>query len=545
MNHQRFFYKVITICIFFIVILASCVKDKLDFENFSDRIELNPSLAAPIVKGKFTFKNLYNSDEDSVLKFKGDSIIYTFKKDSLVYFDVSDFANIPEQDTLSYFMRSDVDIPPMLMPEEFNLRKTEDFTFSFDNGMRPDSIWLNTASIFVAMESTFKHTGALRISSPSLIDPQGNTFSKVMLISSYTGSFFDQEIYPIDDYTIKMFHPDSETSKIDIHFDLLLRKTPNQGISANEYARIDFSFTDLKDFESIFGYAGQLEQGIDTIIDMDFGEMENLKGTFAVTNPKINFNYTNSMGVPFSLNLKLDGIFEDNRTVNIQPDYIEVLGPVKHTDLPVTNQVSFNRSNIPNIDSIIVFPPPLSFDLDAKAMSNPSGEGIYANFINYDSKLNVDLEIEIPLEIRADLQFIDTIIINTSNIDYVKEVEYINLYHTIYNEFPLNLDFEMVLYDSIDNRMLDTIKFGYLNNPLITAAPVDDKGIVIRDKVQAQNGFVSLTDKQADNLINKANKIIVTGLISSTQGARTVKILNNYLFDFKLGIEAKAKIEVN
>lgn len=534
--------------VFFLLLFflsTSCVKDKLDFERFSDQVELNPSLAAPIVKGKLTFKNLYNSDEDSVLTFNGDSIIYFYKQDSLISFDVSEFATMPTQDTLQYYLKSEVDIPSGLMPEEFSLNKVEDFTFSFDNGMRPDSLWIDEAFINVGIESTFKHTGALRISSPSLIDPEGNIFSQVMLISDYSGYFFAQEVYPIDDYTIKILHPQQDVSEIDIYFDLLLRKTSNEGISKNEYVKIDFSFSNLTDFKTIFGYAGQVEQRIDTIRDIDFGEFENLKGTFAVTNPKLNFNYSNSMGIPFALNLDLDGVFEDSRTVKINPDDIVIHCPAKYSDDPINRKVSFNRTNIPNIDSFLVFPLPYFIDLNAAAISNPDGESQYTNFINKNSKLNVDLEIEIPLEFRADLQFIDTLNLNINNNKYVSEIEYIILYHTIHNEFPLNIDFDLILYDSISNQLLDTIKLGYMDKPLLVAAPVDEYGITMKDQVQTQSGFISLTDSQADHLLNKANKIIVVGAISSTNGARTVKILNNYLFDFKLGIEAKAKINVN
>ncbi len=528
-----------------ILLSTSCVKDKLDFERFSDQVELNPSLAAPIVKGKLSFKNLYDSNEDSVLTFDGDSIIFFYQHDSLVSFDVSEFATVPVQDTLQYFLKSDVDVPSALMPEEFSLNKVEDFTFSFDNGMRPDSLWVDEASINVGIESTFKHTGALRISSPSLIDPEGNIFSQVMLISNYSGNFFSREVYPIDDYTIKILHPEPDVSEIDIYFDLLLRKTTNEGISKDEYVKIDFSFLNLDGFKTIFGYAGQLEQEIDTIIDIDFGEFENLKGTFAVTNPKINFNYSNSMGIPFALNLDLDGVFEDSRTVKINPNDIVIDCPSKYSDNPVNKKVSFNRTNIPNIDSFLVFPLPYLIDLNAGAMSNPDGESQYTNFINNNSKLKVDLEIEIPLELRADLQFIDTLNINIDNIDYVSEIEYVNLYHTIHNEFPLNIDFDLILYDSISSQLLDTIKLGYMDKPLLIAAPVDENGITMKDQVQTQSGFISLTESQADNLLNNANKIIVVGAISSTSGARSVKILNNYLFDFKLGIEAKAKINVN
>lgn len=527
-----------------IFLCSSCVKDKLDFERFSDRAELNPSIAAPILKGQLSFENIYNSD-DSTLTINGDSIIYIYQKDSIVNFNVKDFANVPEQDTLSYYMRSDVDIPGVFMPNEFSLRKTEEFTFTFDNGMRPDSIAMNTGLIYIGIQSTFKHTGALRINSPSIINDAGEEFSEVMLISSYTGDFQNEKYFPIDNSTLVFLHPHPDTSEVHLHFDLLLRKTPGEGISASEFVKIDFSFVELEDYESIFGYAGQLEKGIDTIIDMDFGNLENLKGTFAVTNPKLNFRYLNSMGVPFSLDLKLNGVFEDNNQVNISPECIEVLCPDKHQDEAVNSKVSFNRNNIYNIDSILVFPPPVSFDLDVGAISNPEGETHNPNFIHYDSKLDVDMEIEIPLEFRADLQLVDTMVINMNNMSHVSEIEYINLYHTIRNEFPLNIGFDLVLYDSISQQKIDTIAIKNFDEPLLVAAPVDAFGVTMKDQVQTRSGFVTLTDTQADNLISEANKIIVIGNISSTNGARTVKILNNYLFDFKLGIEAKAKIEVN
>lgn len=529
----------------FILLVSSCVEDKLDFERFSERTELNPSLAAPIVKGKLTFENIYGDSEDSTLTFDGDTIIYFYKEDSLVTFDVSDFGDIPTQDTLTYYLESEVDIPEFLMPDSFYLSKPEDFTFSFENGMRPDSILLNSALIHVGIQSTYKHTGVLRISSPSLIHANGEEFSEVMAISSYSGNYFKEEEFSLNDGSIRILHPHPDTSKILINFDLFLRKTPGEGISADEFVKIDFSIAELNDYKSIFGYAGQMEEGIDTIVDLDLGDIKNLDGTFAVTNPKLNFNFTNSMGVPFALDLNLTGIFKEKESVDIAPDKININYPTNYLEPEVKGKVSFNRQNIHNIDSILVFPPPVSLDMDVSAMTNPDGETENSNFINSDSKLNVNLEIEVPLEFRADLQFRDTMDLNINNFEYVKEIEYIILYYNIRNEFPLGLDFEFVLYDSINQQLLDTIKLGYMDQPLLSPAPVDEMGVTIKEQVKPYSGFTALSDTQADHLLNHANKIIVNGTIKTTSGARTVKILNNYLLDFKLGLEAKAKIQVN
>ena len=100
----------------------------------------------------------------------------------------------------------------------------------------------------------------------------------------------------------------------------------------------------------------------------------------------------------------------------------------------------------------------------------------------------------------------------------------------------------MILYDSINNINLDTLLLNNRgNNFLLTAAPVDENGITIRDQVAEVPGEMELNQEEIDNLINKATKVIIIGEMSSynPQTVSSVKILSTYSLSFKFNIETK------
>lgn len=524
-----------------LVLLASCFKDSYDFENFSDRIEYSPSIAAPIAHGNLSIENLYEFNDSSDLDTIGSTIIYSYRKDSLFSFDVSDFGNIPEQRAIDFIIKSSGEIPPLLMPDQVNLVKSDTFSFSFDNGMRLDSFLLEEGVLSVDVQSSFKHTGVLRISSNNIVDQWGDTFTQLIQISSSSGDYSSSQNYPLNDSKLTLKNS-GDDNYIIFNFDLILFKSAGQGIENGDEVIVDFTFKNLNEYSGIFGFMGTHEEVFDTIIESPLEDFENLKGTFAVTNPRLSLDYSNSLGVPFGLNMDILATFDDGTEVNINQDELDFNSSTNYLDPEVFGEIVLSREQLPNIDSLLVFPPAKTFDIYVAALSNEQGDIGIPNFILKNSKLNVDLVIEIPLEFRADLVLTDTLDIALGDIN-VDEVEYANLYYTIENQFPITFDISLLAFDSQTNQIIDTVDLSSPGKPgLIIAAPVDENGITIVDQVQPYTGYVTLSSNQAKNLLNESDKIIMQASISTTEGANSVKILKDYTFNFNLSLEAAATI---
>lgn len=96
--HRIFFL----LSLVFILGFFSCIKETLDIDKLSTEMELNPSIALKIAQGTLDFRNLLDSlssDLDSLQELnilQDKSLVFVFREDSLLSFEVSDIIEIPE-----------------------------------------------------------------------------------------------------------------------------------------------------------------------------------------------------------------------------------------------------------------------------------------------------------------------------------------------------------------------------------------------------------------------------------------------------------------
>ncbi|MBN2349360.1 MAG: hypothetical protein JXJ22_11005 [Bacteroidales bacterium] len=526
-----------------IILMASaCMKDQLDLENISNEIELNPSLAAPIVKGEFTIKDLFSDNEDSVFVFEGDSIKIVFRQDSIFSFNFNDFTSIPDQGSTDINFTFPLYIPA-LMPDSVYLDSTVVYELALEDKMRLDSALISGGAIRFEVNSSFRHSGKLIISSDSIL-VNGEPFNETIQISTTSGDFHEITYFDLNPAALIFSHPQYNISGINFKYRLVFYKNPGEGITAGDNLNINITVEDLDNFDAIFGYAGDLTYNYDTIIETDLGDISGLTGDLNITNPTIRFKYDHSFGLPLGFDLKIMGIYEDTDTVKLEPgmQYINASDDYRNPD--INGSITFSRSNIPNIDDLLKFPTPIEIGFDGTILANPEGDTTVSNFVLDDSQITVGIDIEVPFEFRADIQFRDTFNLSIDDIDAAEYIESADLHYWFTNEFPVNIGATIFLYDSISSTVLDTIRLNDIgDNLLLTAAPVDSDGITIIDEVVEQTGKITLTNDEINNLVFNTNKIIVVGEFSSIDTAPYVTILNTYKIKFKFGIEARAHYE--
>lgn len=159
----------------------------------------------------------------------------------------------------------------------------------------------------------------------------------------------------------------------------------------------------------------------------------------------------------------------------------------------------------------------------------------------FDSLL-IDGEDTVKLFLIQDITYIDTLPLGDLGEEYT--FEYLNLHHGFTNMFPVGLDVEFYLYDSLISSNIDTI---FLSNtpgePLLIPAPVDEDGFVIEEDVTRESGIAAPDDDTIDRLMNDATHLVFSIRVPSTNDF--VKILDHYSLSVRLGIEARGYYETD
>lgn len=159
----------------------------------------------------------------------------------------------------------------------------------------------------------------------------------------------------------------------------------------------------------------------------------------------------------------------------------------------------------------------------------------------FDSLLISDGDT-IKLFLVDDISFDDTISLGDlgENMDF----EYVYLHNEFRNMFPVALNIQLYLHDSIQSTNIDTIYFsGSSDEIFLPAAPVDDNELVIEEDVENNIGVIALEEEILDKLFTQATHIVFAAEVPSTSGF--VKILDHYTLDFKLGLETRGYYETD
>jgi hypothetical protein len=528
-----------------LVLFGSCMKDKLDFEKVSNRIEYNPHFNAPLIKGSFSIEDLVSEeDEDSVLVFRGDTVIFFLRMDSIFMLDVLDLINIPEQSPVIYYMPEGAVAMDIPAEELDTIEQQEQYEILLENNVRIDSIFLSSGDLNIDVTSTFNIDGVLRINIPS-INVNNIEFDEYVPLSARTnGEFHTNATFPLENAVLVPENSITGRSYFDINFTIYIDAEAGDTIEAGSQAEIIFTIEGLEDFETVFGYAGEKVFARDTVIAIDLGTLEGVSGTFAITNPKINLNYVHTFGMPIGFNMKVKGFFEDGDSVILDRGMDTMNVSLDYLSPEASGVTVFDRSNTSNIDEFLVFPAQDEVGYNLSIVANPGKDTTISNFVLYSSEIIYNMEVEIPLEFRADLQFRDTLKFDLSEdtVEEIDYVEYARLYYIFRNEFPVNIEPYLVLYDSITDIKIDTILLNETgDNYFLNAAPVDSEGITIIEQVREYEGMIELDEDKIYKLLNEANKLIIAGAFSSydPDNVSSVKILKSYKLDFKFGLDTQ------
>lgn len=301
---------------------------------------------------------------------------------------------------------------------------------------------------------------------------------------------------------------------------------------------LSYGFEDIM-FDEIHGWVGNksIELAKDTIL-FDIAQLANLSGTMEFADPKINLLLTSNIGVPVGLNLGLvnhsvSGSLVDLGLSQLALPYPTIPGTFVEEKITISNA----NSNLSTFLSTI----PQELFIEGLALTNPASDvnnPDYTNFITSDAELNLGIEIELPFALRMqDLRFRDTMNINL-NSSTVEGFESGLLSILTANGLPFEIDLNLVFFDSITNRIVDTLFID-----LINPAQVDGNGVVTQ--ATEKHTELSLTNEELMNL-SEANKVAIDALVNTSEGGtQHVVFYTDYILDIRLGLRVNYNLNVD
>ena len=307
--------------LFLSVILLSC--KKVEFDKVSSNF-YSPKLALPIAYGDFKISDILNQADsiDKYIDSKSRPLLQLKINKSINGFSLTDklpqFNTIPSQDISVYSFKN-------LKPVDINTINTV-ASGSVDSRLRILNIlktFDNNLNTNQSVDLTFSNSKDL----PDKFSIKNIKFSKGKIKVNITKGLPHQTILKftfneITKNSIKLtdslvYKPGNSSMEIDLascvadfsanklNFsidDIILVPVAGQKISNENQIDLRVEFSEI-DFDYIEGYFGEIKTDpIKEVVKID--ELNNLKGTFGITNPSINIIIKNGFGIPVELDLE-------------------------------------------------------------------------------------------------------------------------------------------------------------------------------------------------------------------------------------------------
>ncbi len=298
---------------------------------------------------------------------------------------------------------------------------------------------------------------------------------------------------------------------------------------SREQIDVSFTFKNL-DFDEINGYFGSKSYSVhkeEIVLDQEiFDFYDKIEGDFLLTNPSLGFNIFNSIGIPLSFNLDVEGSDEENNKESISIN--TTIKEASSKDGSFTETLSLVNKDNSNIVNFINLPPSGGLVIDGSFSVNPDGVN-YNNFILSSSQIYGNMFVELPFQLSASNMLVyDTFEIE--KIDFDINLESADLIMNYESNIPISFDVSLIFLDSAFTE-IDSNK----DQIIIRGSDVDDNGYSINS---IQDLFtLSLGERTLQNLKDVRNVIFTIEL--NTKNKSSVNITSDVRFKFESYLEIK------
>lgn len=534
----------------FMIFTYSCLDPEWDFEKFSDEVVLTPGVAAPIAYGSLSLDQVLNKiDGTNYVKRFDDSLLYISYANRLFSYPANEVVEIPNQTFLEFFIESDVALSPEWISAGLNdtvrFHKEKNGEFEFANNERIDSMHIKTMDMVINVQSSFKHTGVLTITSENIL-LNGEPFQEVIQISDASGNFSISRTIPMDGNRIYLDNSAPATTVLPLSFDLELVNSGNP-VLPGESCDISMTFVD-PEFSSVFGYLGDHElifSSGDVVIDIFDTDSLAGGGSVFFANPMFNLDIANSYGLPVQVDIseleaysRINDIttpvtFEPGvNPFNIEAPGLDAVGDTVNSIIEINRETS-------NINEVMETSP-REFMYTVSAITNPEGPDATQNFATDSSDFLVDFEVILPIWIKAEGFTLD----QTYPFDFEENfgestdiIDYLRFTMDAVNQLPLEVKMQVYFLDENSNT-LDSL---FSNDDLLLPASLDEESKV--DQATEQSKSVEFTKEKIERIKPTRELLIqATGTTADPESDLYVKFYSYYTVDFKLKMKADLTI---
>lgn len=525
-----------------ILFLTSCVKDYFDFDKLSNHVDWNPNMAAPAVHSKLTLRDLLQ-DYDVQHLFVEDTshFLYLIYNKQVFSLPAAQYVQIPNQSLTQSFSANDFTSQGFPATSSVVVNKTISYTLQIQLPTDAiDSMIFKSGNFQLNFNSTFKHTGLLTVTFPT-IRKNGLPYSKTVNINTSNGFNYSNTFNDLVDYQFTT--PTSNQLVCEVSLALTNAGNP---VLPTDQAQVNMSFTDLN-YKLIYGYFGNriIPVQEDTVNVEIFNNA--LNGQLYFMDPKIKFHLYNSFGVPLGADFTDFKIYSSSDqsyhpySIPSQFNPLIVNAPTVAGDFRMTN-IQLDTTNFPVIRDII-YNNPRYFYLKTAAMMNPPSTGQY-NFLTDTSRFAVNLEVELPLWGRSTKWVLQ----DTAEFDFseyykdstvdLNNIEYVRFNINMLNAMPTEAGVQLYFTDSL-YHVIDSM-FTPQNMEIIQSGVVSGYGKVIQPT--RKNTLVTYTGNRLAGLLD-VKKILIRGYVNTyNHGTTNVRFYSDNYLDVKLGVQVQAKI---
>ncbi len=527
------------------IILTSCHREYFEFDKISDEFEIDPKLAAPLVYGSMSMKDIVERfDSTGYVGEFDDKLIYLAYSDNLVEVMADTLVEIPPHISTEIYLDPEIDAPIFIgsdIGDTVHFYKSDILEFNTESGDRIDSVVIKGGEITAEVYSSFRHKGFMIISSEQILDPHGNPLFLEVVISDLSGDFNGSTKLDSDHYYIETTRV-GDSSVITIDYDLALINSGNP-ISPGEICDVKTSLIDM-DFYGVYGTIGSrdlfsLTDSIEIPIFADNPELTTLK----LRDPRITIHTASSVGIPFEIELdNVTATAEDGTTEQLEfysGHPFVIPGPaLENIGETVYGEININRetSNFP--DLINLAPSDIFFSVKGR-VHEESGQDTH--FLLDTSRFVLDAEFLLPLDLRiTGYALTDTMEFEMEDGVDTSMVRNAEITLTTINQLPLELKVQVLLLDSnyieIDSIFEDQL-------PILGASEVDADGKLTMEKEETHT--VKFPAEKLGKLKQVSFIKVRAQLITSQAGEPFVKIYSDYTLDFEISLLANFRINSN
>ena len=270
-----------------------------------------------------------------------------------------------------------------------------------------------------------------------------------------------------------------------------------------------------------------------------------ISGEIKFTDPKLSLIVDNSIGISASTDIQLTAKNKDKKELALFPSYNDFHAIACPSELSgnfgdtVVSSITANKDSSNIVDFLAMIPN--SITADGKFYTNYGiADKDVKNYIKRESFIGAKLHAELPLKLSLkdfvlrqdiDLKADDFKVIDSlNNDDYFKIIFYAK------NQFPLGATVKLMLYDTLQNKVLDTLAITAL-----TAAPAGSNGKVPSSTYTRKREEIIVSKDKNPRIVQnlkKANRLRIEAKLNS-YNQKSITIYSYYSIAFQIGVQAK------